>query len=377
MNRNQYVKQALSLCGCLVLLFLSIRPVGAAVIGSPITAEVHLDDSFRKIKLNFIENQGQEDRRVLFSVRGINTDLHLTSQGLTFVLSGSASPLQYARVEKATYPRTQGAAKEEENGVISRWVVKLDFVGANPNVRVEGREPTTAAISYFKGPREKWRTGIKAYEGVIYRDLWPGIDLIYTGTINRLKYSFLVKPGADPGRIKLAYRGVSSLIVSDAGQLEVKTPVRVFRDDRPVSYQEVDGSAVEVSTAYEVETDAKKDALSYGFKVGDYDRSKPLVIDPAVLVYCGYIGGSGNDNGRGIAVDSSGNAYVTGQTTSTHTTFPVAVGPEVIHNGGTDVFVLKINPLGQLVYCGYIGGNGEDFAYGIAVDSGGNAYVTG
>jgi hypothetical protein len=262
---------------------------------------------------------------------------------------------------------------------MGRWVVKLDFVGANPEVKPEGREPMPAAISYFKGPREEWRTGLKTYGSVIYRDLWPGIDLIYTGTVNRLKYSFLVQPGADPERIRLAYRGVSSLSVTDAGQLEVKTPVSAFQDDRPVAYQEVEGRAVEVRTAYALKTDAGEGAWLYGFDVGAYDRSRLLVLDPAVLVYCGYIGGGGGDGGTGIAVDGDGNAYVTGGTRSAEATFPVKVGPDLTHNGGLDdAFVVKVNPSGTaLVYCGYIGGSDQDFGEGIAVDGEGNAYVTG
>jgi hypothetical protein len=226
---------------------------------------------------------------------------------------------------------------------MGRWVVKLDFVGANPEVKPEGRELMPAVISYFKGPREEWRTGLKTYGSVIYRDLWPGIDLIYAGTVNRLKYSFLVKSGADPERIRLAYRGVSSLSITDAGQLEVQTPVRGFQDDRPVSYQEVEGRAVEVRTAYAVKTDAGEGARVYGFEVGDYDRSKLLVLDPAVLVYCGYIGGGGGDGGTGIAVDGDGNAYVTGATRSAEETFPVAGGPDLSFNEGrADAFVAKV-----------------------------------
>ncbi len=97
------------------------------------------------------------------------------------------------------------------------------------------------------------------------------------------------------------------------------------------------------------------------------------------LVYCGYIGGAGNDTGDGIAVDGAGNAYVTGSTTSTEATFPVTVGPDLTYNGGIrDAFVAKVNAAGTaLVYCGYIGGSGDDFGYGIAVDGAGNAYVTG
>ena len=97
------------------------------------------------------------------------------------------------------------------------------------------------------------------------------------------------------------------------------------------------------------------------------------------LVYCGYIGGSANESGRGIAVDGSGNAYVTGSTSSTEATFPVKVGPDLTHNGGdNDAFVAKVKASGKkLVYCGYIGGADYDEGNSIAVDGSGNAYVTG
>jgi hypothetical protein len=378
MHRKQYLKQGLCLFGWVVVVLLLSR-AGVAVASRPDTGTgVHLDDSFGKLPLYFIENQGQEDPQVAFSVKGRETSLYFTSQGVTFALRGSAPPLEDARVKKVSFSPEQGVAKGEETRDVGRWVVKLDFVGANLEVKPEGLEPTPAVISYFKGPREKWRTGLKTYGSVIYRDLWPGIDLVYTGTVNRLKYSFLVKPGADPGRIRLAYRGVSSLSVSDAGQLEVKTPVKVFQDDRPVAYQEVGGTRVEVTTEYAVDAHGDKGAHGYVFKVGEYDRSKVLVLDPVVLLYCGYIGGSSTDYGYGIAVDSSGNAYVAGATNSTQASFPVTVGPDLTSNGNYDAFVAKVNASGTaLVYCGYIGGSGADWAQAIAVDSSGNAYVTG
>jgi len=120
------------------------------------------------------------------------------------------------------------------------------------------------------------------------------------------------------------------------------------------------------------------EAYVYGFRVGDYDASKPLVLDPAVLLYCGYIGGGANDYGQGIAVDGSGNAYVTGHTYSTPASFPAIGGPFLTYSGAQDAFVAKVNPSGSaLVYCGYIGGSGDDLGWSIAVDGSGCAYVAG
>ena len=146
--------------------------------------------------------------------------------------------------------------------------------------------------------------------------------------------SFLVKPSADPNRIRLAYRGVTRLTLTDAGQLRIDTPEQVLTEDTPYSCQEVNGKRVEVRSAYRLRSYASctTQVFHYGFRVGKYDRRRPLLIDPVVRVYAGYLGGSGGENGNGIAVDSAGNAYVTGQTNSGQTTFPETVGPDVSHN---------------------------------------------
>ncbi len=326
--------------------------------------------------LYFIENRGQLDSRVAYYVQGRDTTLYFTADGMTLVETEQKRGENSAkgRLEKASLGRSIPAP---EAG--SRWVVKLDFVGANPNPKITAGDRLPAVLSYFKGPKEKWNAGLSTYGSIAYSDLWPGIDLVYSGTANRVKYTFLVKPGADPARIRLAYRGVEGIRLNEAGQLEVATPAGVLHDDRPYAYQEVDGRRVGVNVAYSLDPASAGGPHRYGFAVDSYDRGKPLVLDPAVFVYAGYIGGSGIDAGFGIAVDSSGNAYVTGFTDSTEATFPVAVGPDLTYNGGSiDAFVAKVNAAGTaLVYCGYIGGSGEDVGYGIAVDGSGNAYVTG
>ena len=234
-------------------------------------------------------------------------------------------------------------------------------------------------ISYFKGPREAWRTGLPTYASVVYPSLWPGIDLVYTGTATRLKYTFLVHSGANPDRIQLAYRGVTAVTLTDGGELDVSTPSGGFRDAKPYAYQEMEGRRVEVGATYALGPDAAGTG-GYGFRVGAYDAAALLVLDPSILVYAGYIGGSGQEQAEGIAADSAGNAYVTGATSSSEATFPATVGPDLTFNGGYDAFVVKVNAAGTaLVYAGYIGGSANDqgFGIGIAVDSVGNAYVTG
>ncbi len=349
---------------------------GHAPPSPPSANKVTLTDSLERMPLYFIENRGQLDSRVAYYVQGRDTTLYFTADGMTLAQTDRREENgAKARLEKASLGR-DGIQRLDP---VSRWVVKLNFVGANPNPKITAGDRMPAVLSYFKGPKEKWNAGLSTYGSIAYSDLWPGIDLVYSGTANRVKYTFLVKPGADPARIRLAYRGVEGIRLNEAGQLEVATPAGLLQDDRPYAYQEVEGRRVGVNVAYSLDRASAGGPHRYGFAVDSYDRGKPLVLDPAVFVYAGYIGGSGIDAGFGIAVDSSGNAYVTGFTDSTEATFPVTVGPDLTYNGGSiDAFVAKVNAAGTaLVYCGYIGGSGEDAGYGIAVDSSGNAYVTG
>ena len=338
-----------------------------------------LVEAYGQLPLYFIENQGQLDSQVSYYIQGRDKSIYFTPAGVTFALRGpDAEALEEeSPVSRISYRagsrRARGASEAAR-----RWVVKLDFVGANADVRPRGEDPTPAVVSYFKGRREEWKVGLPTYAGLVYENLWAGIDLVYRGTVNRLKYTFLVHPGADPEQIRLAYRG-AEVSLNEAGQLQVATSVGGFEDDKPYAYQEDDGQRDEVAAAYVLEGEGAGEGQVYGFRLGAYDLSRPLVIDPAVLVYAGYIGGAGFDEGQGIAVDRAGNAYVTGRTQSTEASFPVTVGPDLTFNGGNqDAFVAKVSPGGTaLVYAGYIGGAGFDEGQGIAVDNSGNAYVTG
>jgi hypothetical protein len=335
--------------------------------------------------LLFVPNEGQTDERVAYYIQGRDKTIYFTPQGVTFALTAPFTQTN-APADLPTHGLAQLETRPKRMSVeptaVQRWAVKLDFLGANPDVRPVGQDKTEAILSYFKGRPEAWRTGLPTYAKIVYPELWPGIDLVYYGTVNRLKYEFVVRPGADPGRIRLAYRGATDVQVNAAGQLEVTTPVGGFQDETPAAYQEVDGRRVEIEMAYAFEPAppeilSPQSSTTYGFRVGDYDLSRPLILDPAVLTYAGYLGGADYDIGYGIAVDGAGNAYVTGWTYSDQA-FPVTVGPDLTHNGAGDAFVAKVNAAGTaLVYAGFIGGADGDVGYGIAVDGTGNAYVAG
>jgi len=400
-ERGEFMRIFLTiLTGTLIIVFATgaggqgpkIQTASAQPSSIPGSAALKIDRDFGKMPLYFIPNQGQMDARVAYYIQGKDKTIYFTSEGLTYLLSERRAGEQTA--EKTASVKERLSINPAERELRSRrdqrrYAVKLDFVGANADVRPSGEEKTEAVISYFKGKPEEWKAGLPTYSRIVYKNLWPGIDLGYYGTVDEMKYEFVVHPGSDPSLIRLAYRGASAVEVNCEGRLEVRTPAGGFADDRPVGYQEIDGKRMDVALRYLLEAQIGKDAgpggeeavtksYVYGFQVGAYDRTKPLVLDPAVLVYCGYVGGSDNDYGAGIAVDGSGNVYVTGYTNSTQATFPVIGGPDLTYNGGEDAFVAKVNASGTaLVYCGYIGGSEWDWAYGIAVDGSGNTYVTG
>jgi uncharacterized repeat protein (TIGR01451 family) len=321
-----------------------------------------------QLPLHFIENAGQVDAQVQYYVQGFDKTFYFTPQGVTLTIE------EHDTSRLAALAGNPAPAANEQR----RVTLQFDFMGANSGVRPTGEEQAPALISYFKGPQEEWKTGLRTYKKLIYRDLWPGIDLIYSGTVQRLKYMFVVKPGADPDLIKLAYRGADKVDLNHDGRLEVRTPLGGFYDDRPTAYQRVKGEEAAVRVAYRREAAASAGSFAYGFRLGNYDPSLPLIIDPAILVYAGFIGGSAAERGNAIAVDTTGSAYVTGETSSVTSSFRPRVGPDLTENGGIDAFVAKVAPDGQtLLYAGFIGGAGTDRGTGIAVDGAGNAYVVG
>ncbi len=354
------MKRSLGLIGTILVLtsLYSSAPVPAPQAGAFAPApRFDVASDFGRMPLVFIPNGVPGSKSETYAVLGKDRSIAFTSSGLTFVLTSAS--------------------------LGKRWAVKLDFMDADPQAGPRPRDKAETVVSYFRGAPGQWRPGVPAYSGVAYANLWPGVDLVYSGTRNKLKYDLVVHPGADPSRIRMSYRGASDVEMRPDGSLEVKTPLGSFSDGAPTAYQDVDGRRVNVGAAYSLDPAPAggKEGQEVGFRLGAYDRTRALVIDPFVEVYGGFIGGSGDDIGAAIAVDAAGCAYVVGTTISSQTTFPVTAGPDLTYNGGgtdTDAFVAKVRADGTgLVYCGYIGGAGNDAALGVAVDASGNAYITG
>jgi len=347
----------------LLLMFcaaISYSGITQRQTGEP--AEPAVEKHYANLPLAFIENVGQTDEKVAYYLKGKQGTIYFTREGITYdLISVATSPSKgtdFQKIEK-------GLAKT------SRLSFTIKPEGARKGVKLTGTEAFPGRVNCLTGkdPRS-WRTSIPAYRSILYEDLYRNIDLKVYGTSSQMEYDFIVHPGADPNDIRLACQGTEGLELDNDGNLVVKTRFGELKHLKPAIYQEIDGKRCSVAGSFRV---AKN---TFAFDVKEYDTNYPLIIDPLTLAYSTYLGGSSTDGGYGIAVDGSGNAYVTGATFSSN--FPVQNAYQESVAGSNDVFVTKLSADGSsLVYSTYLGGSDNEYGYGIAVDGSGSAYVTG
>ena len=299
-----------------------------------------IDTAMLKLPLSFIENRGQSPEDVKFMVRIEGPMVLFTPSEVVFRLScGNNSS-----------------------------AVHMAFENSSPG-EIIGEEQLPGRANFFLGnDTSQWISDIPTFGAIRYKELYPGVDLVFKGREGYLKHELALEPGANLSGIVLNYSGQDNLSLDEDGSLLIETSAGNLTDSVPLCYQEINGSKEMVEGRYRLVGDN-----GVGFEIGDYDRRYPLVIDPALAT---YLGGSGDDSGLSLAIDSSGNAYVAGYTASTN--FPTNNPLQSSNAGSNDVFVAKINSAGSaLSYSTYLGGGGNDYAKGIAVDGSGNAYVAG
>jgi hypothetical protein len=365
------------------------------------------------LPLAFEANAGQTDPRVRFLARGAGYRLFLTPEEAVFVFA----------------PEPSGDAA----------VVHLKLPGARPGAKAVGVDALPGNANYFLGnDPKKWRTNVPTYRAVRFESVWRGIDLVYYGNGRQLEYDFVVRPGARPDAIRMALPQAARLSTDPDGDLVVDTPRGTFGLKRPLVYQTIAGRRVPIAGEYVVGPEnhvafrvAAYDhtrplvidpVLNYATFLGgsDVDAAFGIAVDSAgsayvigrtfstdfptqgalqsanagapagapnvfvaklspagnALVYSTYLGGSGDDRGYGIAVDVLGNAYICGRTLSTN--FPTQNPLQSSNSGDSDAFVAKLSAAGNsLVYSTYLGGGLTEYAFAIAVDGSGSAYVTG
>ncbi|HEY6187057.1 MAG TPA: SBBP repeat-containing protein [Pyrinomonadaceae bacterium] len=359
----------LVLTGCSVYLY-SRNAAAAGTNGSEPAASGTIDaarvmESYANLPLRFETNQGQTDASVRFLSHGRGYSLFLTPTQAVLALGDSGKAMEGESSSKGQTNKRRRLAGPA--------VLRMSLVGASANPHIEGLGELPGRSNYFIGrDPQKWRTNLTGYSRVQYEGIYPGVDMVYYGKQRQLEYDFVVAPGADPHIIRLDFDGAEKIEIDEQGDLVLSLAGRQVRQHKPFMYQAEDGGRRrEVSGGYVLKGDDE-----VGFRVGDYDASKPLIIDP-VLSYSTYLGGNNSDIGDSIAVDASGNAYLTGTTTSSN--FPTASALQPLLNGTrSDVFVTKLNANGSaLIYSTYVGGSVSDVGDGIDVDDAGNAYVTG
>ena len=335
--------------------------------------------SYGNLPLAFEPNQGQARGGTQFLARGRAYSILLTPQQAT--LSFRKLPVRAEQRLGGNHSRTKQSAMVSAQA--ASVVIKL--LGSKPVGSAVPLEELPGKSNYFIGndPHD-WITNVPHYSRIQYKDVYPGIDLIYYGNQQQLEGDFIVAPGANPKSIKFGAEGTQRLERSRFGDLILHTANGEVRLHKPVTYQRINNAQIEVASRFRLTGKNK-----FNLEISGYDSTRTLVIDP-VLTYSTFLGGTnegngiGFDQGNAIAVDSSGDSYVIGQTTSLD--FPTVQGDfQPASPGGVgcvalgyEAFVTKLNSSGSaLVYSTYLGGPGCAIGRGIAVDSAGNAYVAG
>lgn len=367
--------------GLLALAPVSYRPAHAtspSAVKSPLLSQSknvapavreHLQATFAALPLAFEQNQGQTDSQVKYMARAGGYKLYLTSGDAIFSFASAPSEtmsrpkqmmeqrlLGYSRRTKKLIRRQPTRNEHSPSSVAS---LRMHVVNSNARAKVEGHDLQSDAVNYFIGndPRQ-WHKNVKQYARVSYEDIYPGVGLVYHGQQKELEFDFIIAPNASPAPIALSFTGTQDMGTDDAGNLMLLSAAGKITLRKPGAYQQRNGTREFVDARFVL-----KPNHEVGFALGNYDRARELVIDPS-LSYATYIGGNGDDEAYGIAVDSSGNSYVTGESDSS-SGFPGG-NPS---SGGFDSFVVKINADGTRGYTTFVGGSGDDLGSAIATNA--------
>lgn len=295
--------------------------------------------------LEFVENRGQFRSSAAYSARVGNGLIWLSRRGVTFDVMGD---LRHERL-----------------------IFSQRFAGARATSRLVPGHERPGLRNFLIGGRARWHTGARAFGEVRYAGVWEGIDVRLSLRADRLEQEYIVRPGAEPRRIRIAYRGIERLRVASDGSLLISTAFGTLRENAPRIYQPVGGRRVNVEGRFRL-----LGPRSYSFALGRHRRDAPLIIDPT-LAYADYVGGTGvlDEHASDVTVDTAGNAYLTGVTNSVD--FPGADPARTHYTAHADAFVTKIDPAGTLAYTTYLGSDSRDEGTGIALDTAGNVFVTG
>jgi Beta-propeller repeat len=346
-------------------------PQAAALLGpATVKQSAVVRASLATLPLAFEANQGQTDPQVKYMARGSGYTAFFTASDTVFALH-SSSPTSKTRISRNQPPSDADQKSAKKNQTAA---VRMRLLDSNPHPRITADSQLPGRSNYFIGnDPSQWHANVPQYARISYRDVYPGINMAYYGAQKQLEFDFIVAPGASPAPIRLGVSGANRIATDKAGNLILSSSAGEVLLHKPIAYQRKDGSRNPVDSRFVLQ--ARNQVT---IELANYDHTRELVIDPSVS-YATYLGGTAEDDGNAIAIDSSGNAYVTGQTKSTD--FPTKSALYGTNKGGFDVFVTKLSgatgSLGSLVYSTYIGGTGDDSGNAIALDASGNIFVAG
>jgi hypothetical protein len=343
--------------------------------------KVSVAGDFGRLPLSFESNQGQTDTKVRFLTHSGDSTLFLTPSEAVFSMTA-----QLESQQKGKSALLDGRKNGKRPANITRVALRMQLVGSDPKASALTQQPLAGRVNYFLGKDpSKWHSGVPTFGRVGFHQVYSGIDLVYYGNQRHLEYDFVVAPHADPRQIKLHFAGAQGVHVNGAGDLLVRTRGRELTWQKPTVYQQDATGKHCVAVRFRLKRLPNGQA-GVSFALGRYNRARPLVIDP-VLIYSTFLGGSGSPpygaSAKGIAIDSAGNAYITGSTAPNG--FPTTVGAfqpvSPAQNPSTsNAFVTKLNATGTaVIYSTYLGGRSGfgDGGFDIAVDGSGNAYIAG
>lgn len=335
-------------------------------VGGVLSEQVALVSPYGRLPLGFEANTGQLDEKVKYFSRASGFQLYLTDSEA--VLALQSAPSMKAEALSPGFRLGSRGLNQRKGASLA-----LGFQGASKDPRIVGSDPLPGKVNYFIGSdKARWHTDVPTYRRVRYQNIYEGIDLDFYGKQGgQLEYDFILRPGAEPSSIVLAFKGADRIRIGESGELVIEVGGLQVIQRKPVIHQEVKGVRKAIPGAYTLLREQR-----VGFAVGPYSRDEVLVIDP-VLEYATYLGGSGDERAEDVTVDASGNAYVTGFTFSSD--FPVTLGAySPTLNGVYDVFVTKLNSSGSAVlWSTYIGGSSGEGGNGIVLDALGNVCLTG
>lgn len=346
------------------LIFFTFPSYALKTPKENIRTEASVKSSYGKLPLYFIENNGQIDESVSYYLKGKQGSIYFTKEAIVYDL--------FINNESDTKEKSSDCPlSREKMETFKRHSFSLTPEGANNKSRLVSNNMLPGRVNYFIGKDpKKWHTDVPIYREILYRDLYNGIDLKIYGTNNQMEYDFIVSPGADPRDIIIKCEGIDELMIDEKGDLLIETPIGSIKHMKPFIYQNIKGERHAVNGLFRLTKN------TFSFDIKDYNKDYPLIIDPLTMTYSTFLGGSGFDQGDSITVDSAGNAYVTGLTGSTDFPTESSYEDTFSGDGSAFVSKINFDG-NDLIYSTFLGGSGTDRAWDIAVDSAGSAYITG